>query len=227
MTSTNFIDGVTNVAESSALGAFIMPDPSSAHVVFDDFDIYTATDWTVTETQAGATQAIVAGDGGLLALVNSAADNDINAIALANLTFNLSDGKAFWVKARLKVDDIVNSSVLFGLMDTMTAFNPANGVYLFKDDGAATMRLSLEKASAVTNTSFTAPGASDTFATLGIHYDPDNSVVTAYLNDVAVLHQTTLTNMPVVDLTLAVGVRNGTAAARTLTVDYVLAAKQR
>ncbi|MCV9940913.1 hypothetical protein OIU35_31570 [Boseaceae bacterium BT-24-1] len=227
MTTTNFIDGVTNVAEGSALGTFIMPDPTSAHVVFDDFDTYTAADWTVTETQAGATQAIVAGDGGLIALVNSAANADINAIALANLTFNLSDGKAFWAKARLKVDDITNSDILFGLVDTMTAFNPANGVYLFKAAAAATMRLSLEKASAVTNTAFAAPGASDTFATIGISYDPDAGVVSAYLNDVVVLRQSTLTNMPIVDLTLAVGVRNGTAAARTLTVDYVMAAKQR
>ncbi|API52858.1 hypothetical protein BMW22_15645 [Rhizobium leguminosarum] len=227
MTVTHFPGGVTNVAEYETLGSFIAPDPSQAHVYFNDFDIYTATDWTVTETQAGATQAITAGDGGLLALTNSAANADINAIALANLTFNLTGANAFWLKARLKVDDITNSDILFGLMDTMTAFNPANGVYIFKAAGAATMRLSLEKASATTNTAFAAPGANDTFATIGISYNPDAGVVTAYLNDVAVLRQTDLTNMPVVNLTPAIGVRNGTAAARTLTVDYIFAAKQR
>ena len=69
---TRFQNGVTNVGDTSPFAGLRMPDPTLYHTYLDDFDQFVAADWTVTETQAGATQALTAGDGGWLALVNSA-----------------------------------------------------------------------------------------------------------------------------------------------------------
>jgi hypothetical protein len=49
MPSTNYPDGITNVAVSTPLGSFVQPDPSRVQLS-NDFAI-TATDWTVVETR--------------------------------------------------------------------------------------------------------------------------------------------------------------------------------
>jgi hypothetical protein len=229
MATTNFIDGVTNVASSSALGSYLAPDPSWAHVYFNDFDFYTVADWTETGT---GTQAILAGgDGGQLVMTNTAADNDINAIVLANLTFLLDPTKSFWMKGRLKADDVIQSDILFGLMNTMTGFDPTNGVYLFKDDGASPLRLSIEKAGAKTDsfsTSVASEVANNTFVDLAITYDASERVVKGWVNGQAFGQISDLTNFPnTVAVAPAVGIRNGEAVAKVLTVDYMLFAKQR
>lgn len=228
--STNLPDGVTNVYDYQAMGSLPMPDPSRDHAFFTDFNLYTATDWTVTETQAGATQAIVAnGDGGLLALTNTAADNDVNAIELVNKNFLLTTSKAAWFKTRLKVDSGALSDVLVGFVDTMAALNPAYGIYLYRDAIAGTFRLSIENNGTVTNASadYTVAVSDDTYYELAITYDPNTGKVVAWVNNSPVLSISTLTNFPTVALAPAVGLRNGSAVARTLTVDYILAAKAR
>lgn len=227
---TRFPGGVTNASPSSALGNLITMDPTLIHSYFEDFDIYLATDWTVTETQAGATQAIVSGDNGQLALTNTAADDDINAIRLANTTFVIDTSKPFWLACRLKVSDVLQSEVLFGLVDTMAAFNPSDGVYLYKADGAVPIRLSIEKSSATTNASADSSATSavnDTFVTLAITYNPHDRLVRGWVNDAQFGVISDLTNMPTVALAPAIGLRNGEAVAKTLTVDYLFAAKQR
>jgi hypothetical protein len=229
MTATNYPDGVTNVIESAALGTFIAPDPSAAHAYFNDFDIYLATDWTVTLVGTG-TQAIVSGDGGLLALVNSAANNDVDAIRLANTGFIIDPLKSFWIKSRLKIDDITNGQILFGLVDTMAAFNPSNGVYMFKNSGQIPTRLSIEKVNVVTSAnadSIASATANDTFFDCAITYNAQEGIIKGWINNSVFGTITNLTNLPVVALAPAIGVKNGTAAARTLTVDYLMAAKQR
>lgn len=229
MSNTNLPDGVTNVFEYLAMGKLPMPNPARDHTFFTDFNLYTATDWTVTETQAGATQAIVAnGDGGQLALVNTAANDDVNAIKLVNNTFVAETEKAIWFTARVKVDDGALSDVLVGLVDTMAAFNPAYGIYLYRDAVAGTFRLSVESNSVVTNsTDYADDVADDTFYDLAITYDPNTGKVEGWVNDAPVLSISDLTNFPTAALAPAVGLRNGDANARTLTIDYVLATKAR
>ena len=80
MSTTRFPNGVTNVGEDSLFAALGQLAGPQFHTYFEDFDYYTAADWTVTETQAGATQALTDGDGGLLLLTNTAADNDLVAL---------------------------------------------------------------------------------------------------------------------------------------------------
>ena len=55
-TPVRFPGGVTNNAATDPLGQMGILDPTKFIVDFDDFHTYAAGDWTVTETQAGATQ---------------------------------------------------------------------------------------------------------------------------------------------------------------------------
>lgn len=229
-TTTNLPNGVTNTEEYKALGSYITPVPGARlHQWFDDFDLYTAAQWTVTETQAGATQAIVANaNGGIIALVNSATDDDINAIKWVNNTFILPTDKSWWIATRLKVSSALVSDVIFGLVDVMTGFNPAYGVYLTKLNGAATFALAVENNSAITAGSAASSAiVDDTYVDLAITYDKETQVITAWMNDAPFSNVTVLTNVPTAALAPAIGVQNGDGNARTLSCDYLLAAIER
>lgn len=227
-TTTNLPNGVTNVFEYLGLGTYVAPVPSRLHQWFDDFDLYTAAQWTVTETQGGATQAIVAGgDGGQLALVNTATENDINAIKWVNNTFVLPTNKRWWIAARLKCNEPIESDILFGLVDTMVGLAPADGVYFFKADGGSTFVLSTEDTSVVTSTGASQAIADDTFFTLVAAFDNEANTLTAYLDDSPFGVITDFTNLPTVALAIGVGVAAGDAVAATLTIDWMLAGVER
>src|SRR5690348_5134520 len=110
MTSTNYPGGVTNASYESVLGQIPVSDPTALHFWFNDFDSFIPAEWTVTETQAGATQAIINGDGGILSLVNTAASNDLNAIQLLNTTFVITAGKQAWFKCRFSLSSATNAA---------------------------------------------------------------------------------------------------------------------
>ena len=63
--TTRFPNGLTTTTKTSPMGEFILPDMTKAHVYMEDFDYYTAADWTVTETGV-ATQVLTDADGGAL-----------------------------------------------------------------------------------------------------------------------------------------------------------------
>jgi hypothetical protein len=229
MTSTHFPQGVTNNAEYHPLGSYLAPSPARMHQWFDDFDSFVAANWTVTETQAGATQAITAGDGGLLALVNSAADDDLNAIQLVQETYRWSSGKQFWLRARFKVSDATESDLIVGAYITDTsplASLPSDGVFFHKADGSTSLTFQVRKDG--TSSSITLGAmANDTFVEATAYWDGrqwnawhDTTPVGAPI--------TSTTNCPDdEDIAIGMAVQNGEAAAKTLTIDYVLVSKER
>jgi len=224
---TRFKNGLTTAAKNTLLGEFVRPSMIKDHTYFNDFDTFAAADWTITETQAGATQGLIDGDGGLLALVNTSADNDLNSIQLAKETFRFAAGKPSWFACRFKVSDATQSDVVIGMCITdTTPLDVTDGIYFYKADDAATITLSVEKDNTATTSSALATLADDTFITVGWYYD-GGSNIEAYINDAKVATLAT-TNFPDdEDLTVTLAVQNGSAAARTLTVDYVLASKVR
>ncbi len=228
MPATNFPDGVTNVFEYETLGSYVAPDPTKVTQWFDDFFAFNASNWTVTETQTGATQAAISGDNGLLALVNSAASADLNAVQFTLANFRLSTAKRAWCKFRLMLDDAVNGEFAVGLQATnATPFTIANGVVFTKLAGGTAINLNVVKASTATVAAVsTGAIANATMFDLGFAYDPATGV-TAFLNG-AKAATASAANLPdTVDLTVSIALRNGTAAARTLTCDYFMAAKER
>lgn len=226
-TPVRYPNGVTNVSAISVFRDLPEPSPVKVHEFFDDFNTYTASDWTVTETQAGATQATAAGDGGLLLLTNSAEDNDVNQLQ-AQESFKFEVGKKLWFEARWKVSNATETDVYVGLIitDTDIVGGVSDGVYFRKADDATALTHVLELNATETSTAVSTIAA-DTFYTTAFYYNGKDAVE-VYLNGVRVATHTTLTNLCTdEELGVTLSLTNGSAVAHTMTVDYVYAAKER
>ena len=227
MTTTRFPNGITNVGEQSLFAELGQPAATNFHTYFEDFDYYTAGDWTVTETDAGATQALTDGDGGLLLITNTAADNDLVSLQKKGESFRFESGKALFFEARFKVSDATQSDVVIGLQITdTTPLDVSDGVFFIKPDGAATVNFLVEKNNTATTASSIATMANDTYIRLGFYYDGASAV--QYFVNGTYTGSSVTTNLPDdEDMTITIAIQNGEAAAKTMTVDYVYVAKER
>jgi hypothetical protein len=228
--TTRFPGGVTTVKAEKTLGDFIMPDPTTAHVYMEDFDYYTAGDWTVTTGGTGstdATQALTDGDGGLLLLTNGTGDDGHIFMNKVGESFLLSSGKKAWLKARLKANGATQSDILIGLQITdTTPLDGTDGVFFLKADGSTAFGLLVEKDSTATTTAGVATMADDTYLTLGWYYDGVDKIK-IFADDVHVATSVT-TNIPDdTELTISFACQNGEATAKTMTIDYIMVAKER
>ena len=131
--TTRLPSGVNTDTTSSIFANYPIPRTASLIEYFNDFMTYTAGDWVVTETQAGATQALTAGSGGWLLLTNSAADNDLIALQKTPAMLDLSATKQAWFSCRFKVSDATQSDFVFGMqvVDT-TPLDVTDGIYFLK-----------------------------------------------------------------------------------------------
>lgn len=233
---TRFKNGVTNVGVESPMGQLQIPDPSLMHVWFDDFDEYVAGDWTVTAVGTTPTRALTDGDGGLLLVTISAADNDSSQNQKVGESFLLTSGKKMMFKARFKVSDATQSDFLIGLavLDTtllgaVAGDGVTDGVFFSKDDGVATMDVSVQKDTTTgQNTALAVHTVvSDTFLQVAWAYDGVNAIK-YYVDNV---HKGTLsatsTFLPDTELTVSFALQNGEAVAKTMTLDYILVAAER
>jgi hypothetical protein len=227
MTTTRFPNGVTNVGEQSLFAELGQPAATNFHTYFEDFDYYTAGDWTVTETDAGATQALADGDGGLLLITNTAADNDLVSLQKKGESFRFESGKALFFEARFKVSDATQSDVVIGLQITdTTPLDVSDGVFFIKADGAATVNFLVEKNNTATTASSIATMANDTYIRLGFYYDGSSAV--QYFVNGTYTGSSVTTNLPDdEDMTVTIAIQNGEAVAKTMTVDYIYVAKER
>lgn len=228
---TRFPFGVNNAKSSQNMGDFGMLDPTKYHVYFNDFDTYVAGDWTITTTEAGggdATEALADEDGGVLLITNDAADDDADFFQKKGESFKFAAGKKLFFKARFKVSDATQSDFVMGLQITdTTPLAVTDGVYFLKSDGSAACTLKLTKNSTTTSSNTIATIVADTYVALGFYYNGVDKVL-VYLNDVVIQTMTVLTNL--VDdeeLTISFGIQNGEAVAKTMSVDYIFAAKER
>ena len=227
---TRFPNGVTNVADNALFADMVQPDPTKFHTFFDDFDTYTAGDWVVTETQAGATQALTAGDGGLLLLTNSAADDDLVALQKTPAAFTFTSGKKTFFRCRFKVSDATQSDVVIGLqvVDT-TPLDVTDGVYFLKADGSTAVSVVCRKNATTgsTSASSVATLADDTFISLGFAYDGEGKVYYEVNGNVVGSLDGSSAFLPDTTCTVSFAIQNGEAAAKTMTLDYIYVAKER
>jgi hypothetical protein len=215
------------VGEQSLFAELGQPAATNFHTYFEDFDYYTAGDWTVTETDAGATQALTDGDGGLLLITNTAADNDLVSLQKKGESFRFESGKALFFEARFKVSDATQSDVVIGLQITdTTPLDVTDGVFFIKADGAATVDFRVEKNNTATTASAMATMANDTYIRLGFYYDGSSAV--QYFVNGTYTGSSVTTNLPDdEDMTVTIAIQNGEAVAKTMTVDYIYVAKER
>lgn len=208
-------------------------DPTDWHVWFDDFDKYTAGDWTLTTVEAGAgsaTEAISNADGGVLLITNDAADDDSDFFQWAKETFKFVSGKRLYFAIRFQTNDATQSDIVAGLQITdTTPLAVSDGIYFRKDDGDTNIDFVCIKNSDSTGTALTAVGtlADATWTKLAFYYDGAGSDIDVLINDV-VVGAVPLTNVPDdEELTISFGIQNGAAAAKTMSVDYVLVCRER
>lgn len=224
---TRFPNGVNDVSDDSPFADMGQSAQVNFHTYWEDFDHFRGAEWVVTETQAGATQAVTDGDGGWLLLTNTAADDDLVALQKIGESFRFQAGKQLWFESRFKVSDATQSDVLMGLQITdASPFDVSDGVFFVKADGAATVNFLVEKNNTATTASAVATMANDTFIRLGFWYDGVSKMV--YFVNGVILGALAVTNLPDdEDLTISFAVQNGEAAAKTMTIDYIFCAKER
>lgn len=232
MPATNFTKGVNNITAQNILGQLKELDPTQLHTYFNDFDSYISGNWTVTETQAGATQALTDADGGVLLLTNSAADDDLNALQKVGESFRFESGKKLFFKARFKVSDATQSDFVMGLQITdTTPLAVTDGVYFRKDDGDANLDFVVVKDSTASTATAITTVANDTYITVGFYYNGSDEVVYAAStnsNNPTIRGKLATTNLPNdEDLTISFAIQNGEAVAKTMSIDYIFAAKER
>lgn len=227
--NTRFPNGVTNSSDIAFFADMGQLDPTKFHTYFDDFDYFTAGDWTITTTEAGAgdaTEALTDGDGGLLKITNDAADDDNDFFQKKGESFKFVAGKRLWFKSRFKVSDATQSDVVIGLQITdTTPLAVTDGVYFLKADGSATVNCLVTKNSTSTTTA-AATLVTDTFITLGFYYD-GASTIQIWADDLVVATSVTTNLVDDEELTISFGIQNGEAVAKTLTIDYIFACKER
>lgn len=227
---TRYPNGLTNNGESNIFADLVTMDPTKLHEYWDDFNTFTAGEWVITETNASATEATTSGDGGWLLITNTGANNDLAALQKTPSAFSFTAGKKAFFKARLKTDNATLAAWVMGLqvIDT-TPLDVTDGIYFLKSAGAATIDFLCRKdASTGSNSaSAIASAADDTFIEVAWYYDGVSKVQYAVNGTILGSLDASSTYLPDTITTVSFAVANGSAAARTMTVDYVYAAIER
>jgi hypothetical protein len=228
-TPSRFPNGVGTRKYPDPLYNYPSTDPSDLHRFFDDFDVYTSGQWTATVTGTGTT-ALTAGDGGLLASVTSGANNDANYLQKTTEGFSFEAGKEAWFKARFKVSAL-SSVIVMGLQVTdTTPEDVTDGVYFLSTTGTGAVTTICRKDATTGSASGTGIVlVADTYTEIAWYWNGKSEV--QYFQDGRQLGTitgvSTSTYLPDTTTTVSFGIRTTTAAAKTLTIDYILAAKSR
>jgi hypothetical protein len=227
-TVTRLPAGITNREVSDIFNSFKMPDPSRYHVFNEDFDYYVAANWVVTETQAGATQALTDGDGGRLLLTNTAADNDLVALQKVGESFLFELAKPLFFRARFQVSDATQSDIIMGLQITdTTPLDVTDGVFFQKDDGDANLDFYAEKNNVQVAATAIATLANDTMVEVAFFWDGVDRIYYG-VNGTVLGFIEPSTSLPDDEvLTVSFAIQNGEAVAKTMTIDSILVAKER
>jgi len=203
---------------------------------FNDFFGYTAADWVINTTEAGsgsATEAISDAANGILLITNDDADDDADHLQWAKETFKFVAGKKLMFKMRFKTSNATESDLVFGLhiLDTSPiASAPTDGIYFRKDDGDKLLDFVVAKNSTASTLTGIAASltelANDTWVVVEFYYDGVDSIH-AYINGTRV-GALPVTNAPDdEELSVSFAIMNGSAGAKTLSIDYILARQQR
>jgi len=235
-TVTRWPNGVCDATQDGIYANYAGMRPFRYYNWLEDFFSYTAADWVVTETDAGSTEAIVSGAGGVLAITNvSAGATDAAQIQWAGgsgavvLPAFWDSTKDFLVYAKFKVSDATNTALLVGLASadtTVVASLPTNGIYFYKASGATSLIASVRKAGTSSSVTLGAM-ADDTYVEAALRFNSTLNTWSALLNNVLIGTLTTDAISPTAGVTPSIGLLNASAVAHVLSVDFMHIAVQR
>lgn len=192
----------------------------------DDFHNYVAGDWTLTETDSAATEALTSGHGGLLLLTNTGADNDVTSLQYGTTSFAFAAGRKAWMGWRVTASEATDFELLLGLSATDTSpiqSLPSDGVFFYKADDAATWQFqSRASSSALVTQAAIATLTAGTYQVLEMYYDGGSNIV-LFVDGKPVASPSaaafaSLFGTSALRVTMAC--QAGAAAAKTMTVDY-------
>lgn len=195
-------------------------------VEWNDFTNYVAGDWTVTETQAEATQALLDEQGGWLRLANTAADNDVNQIQKKGEAWKLVAGKKTMFEARIRCSEATQTDWHVGLIitDTDLVGGVTDGIYFRKDDGDANIDFTSLKNSAGTTSTAIATSVANTAVKLGFYFN--GAEIFVFVNDVQKYRNTAPTFVDDEELCITFSQTNGDGNARNFDIDYYCVAQE-
>lgn len=217
---TRYPNGVNTLEEPiTALQDLKIPFQRRTLSKADHFADFVPAAWTVTETQAGATQAVTGAVGGVLLLTNTTADNDVNQIQGPE-AWKLQAGKETKFEARVKLSEVIQSDFFVGLsiLDTDLVGGVTDFIGFRKDDGDALLDFASLKNSAGSSLTGLATLVADTWITLGFIFD--GSDLSIYLDSqrAAVIENLVFSDDE--ELAVTFSVTNGEALAKNLSIDY-------
>lgn len=226
---TRFPKGVGTRKRPDPFYMYPAPDPSDLHLYHNDFDVFTTAQFTSTVTGTGAA-ALAAGDGGLLAVATSGASSDATYVQKTTEGFSFELNKPMWFKARIKVDALTCVINLGIQVTTTTPATATDGIYFLSTTGTGAVTTYCRKDTTTGSTSGTGIVlVAGTFTDLAWYWDGKSEV--QYFQDgkqVGTLTGvTTSTYLPDTTGTVSFGIITNSAAIRTLTIDYIIAAKSR
>jgi hypothetical protein len=239
--TTRSPNGLTNAAPWQALGNFGAPDPTWAQLYATDFITYTAADWAITLVGSTPTNVPISADGGALLTTTSTGATDSSFLQLATASFKLTSGKRTFFKFAGALSDATASTFIAGLQNPdPTPLDATDGIWFSK--AAAQTGFVLKSVVSGATTSVALPAscaaANGVQFELGFEVGPLGNIF-AFFNPstgantitsgqfrgpVASIMASPLTTAL---LTPSFGLQNGAAAAKTLTTDYIVAARER
>lgn len=229
---SRFPNGVGNVMPKHLLANYGLPDPSSWHTLFDDFDIYNTTMWSLLGSNT-PTAAIQNAGGGQILLTTGATSTNQAALQTPNTTFLLVPGLQVYFRASVEVSALT-TTFLAGLVNgSLSGLAPTDGIWFSK--ATATGQLVLNWATAagtlggnVTLNTTAVVGATP-FLDIGFFVDANSNVYAfcgptgrpVSCGNILGITQTAVLLAP------TIGITTTTAAAKTMTVNYIMAAVER
>jgi len=227
---TRFLGGQCNVSPNDIFNSLREEDPSIYIRLQEEFTAFTAADWS-TGGVGTPTRAAQAGLGGLIRLSGSAASGDNSWIQTLNPNYQVTAPttiRKIFFAATVTPDDATLDVFAAGLQIAVAANNfltPVNGIFWRKAAGAATLELVSRAASVETTSGPVFTVANATPYKLQIFFDGVDTIWGAVNG--SVLTKITPAALPTVLLGPTIGSQNGSAVARTLDVDNIIALQER
>lgn len=228
MSMTRFPNGLSTAKKPAPFGDFTHPDPSDVHDYFNDFNSYTSGEWTNTVVGT-STPALVAGDGGILAIATSGASADSSFLQKTIAAWSFETGKPMWFAARFKVSTLATTAVIgLQVIDT-TPLDVTDGIYFLTTTATGAITAYVRK-DATTGSATASCGTlvADTYTELAWYWDGKDTV-NFYKDKVqqSSITGVAATYLPDANCTVSFGVQTDSANARTMSVDYIMVSKSR
>lgn len=235
------------------LANYGLPNPLDFHTDMDDFNASDTVANAYTTSAGGAgTVAYAAGDGGLLLFTTAGAATNFESIQRPITGFTMPQSatanKKFFFLCRLQLGDVVASALLAGMISTnATPFTSiADGVWFSKASGGTVLNLNSAIGSVLTTVAIPLPSYNLVNATnidLGFEVSTDGDIF-AYVSANMIGYQPqsgtgstlptrgkvariTAPTLTTANLSPTFGVQTSAAAAKTMTLDAWMAAKER